>query len=387
MLIPSTHLPETAHQYLCRTNTLIKLIYFLIVSIVIVLIGLMPFVYIDVTVAAPGMVRPASERTAVKSSVAGFLHTLNYEDGEFIQKDSVVAYLKSDAINQKKLEVEGELKELGYNIQDLELLVRYKDTERIKPGALQTGIYQQQFVSFLNRRSEQKLVLSKTEEEIRINRFLAQEKVISAKDLFDKENEMARSETALNQMKAAQLALWQQELDRLRSIKEKLAAEKSRLAIDALALEIRAPVSGSVQYPVQRYPGNFIEPGETLCNISPEENLVAECLVSSRDIALIKSTGKVLFNVDAFSHNYFGLLSGEILSIDKDITVIDNKPVFKVRCSFDKQELSLRNGFKGRIQKGLTVQANFILTRRSLWHLFFDTVEDWLNPHNRKPYL
>ena len=384
MLIPSTHIPETTQQCLYRTNTLIIFIYFLIVSVVILLIGLLPFLYIDVSVVAPGMVRPSSERTAVKSSVAAFLRQLNYEDGDFVSKESIIAHLKNDAVTQKQTEIELELKQISHNINDLRLLVSWQDTNPPRQEGLKTRLYQQQLLSFLSRRAEQQLLLSKTKEEIRINRFLATEKAVSAKDLFDKENEMARSATALSQLQAAQIAAWQQELDRLKSVTERLTAEKNRLAIDALALEIRAPISGSLQYPVQRYPGNFIEPGETLCTISPEENLLAECLVNSRDIALIKSTGKVLFNVDAFSYSYFGLLSGKIISIDKDITVIDNKPVFKVRCRFDKQEMTLRNGFKGRIQKGLTLQARFILTRRSLWQLLFDTVQDWLHPHNHK---
>src|SRR5688500_12135169 len=101
MLIPSTYIPETPQQCLSRTNKSILLVYFLIVSIVMLLCAALPFLYTDVTVVAPGMVRPANERTAVKSSVAGFIRRLNCEEGEVVAKNSVVAYLENDAIKQK----------------------------------------------------------------------------------------------------------------------------------------------------------------------------------------------------------------------------------------------------------------------------------------------
>ncbi len=68
------------------------------------------------------------------------------------------------------------------------------------------------------------------------------------------------------------------------------------------------------------------------------------------------------------------------MTIDNDFTLMDNKPVFKVRCQLDSTQLHLKNGFTGQIKKGLTVQARFIVARRSAWQLLFDKIDDWLNP-------
>ena len=81
-----------------------------------------------------------------------------------------------------------------------------------------------------------------------------------------------------------------------------------------------------------------------------------------------------------FDYNYFGILTGKILSIDNDYTIIDNQPSFKVRCMLDSQQLYLKNGFKGNLKKGMTLQARFVVARRSLWELLFDKVDDWINP-------
>jgi membrane fusion protein, peptide pheromone/bacteriocin exporter len=123
-----------------------------------------------------------------------------------------------------------------------------------------------------------------------------------------------------------------------------------------------------------------VQAGEVLAIISPGAALIAECYINTRDIGLLKLNQPAIFQVDAFDYNYFGILTGKILSIDSDFTVIDNKPAFKVRCILNSSQLYLRNGFTGEIKKGMTLQARFAVTRRSLWQLLFDKIDDWLNP-------
>jgi HlyD family secretion protein len=88
----------------------------------------------------------------------------------------------------------------------------------------------------------------------------------------------------------------------------------------------------------------------------------------------------VRFQVDAFNYNEWGIAKGKVLSIDNDFTLVENQPVFKVKCSFAGTELHTRTGVKGRLKKGMTFQARFILTKRSLFQLLYDKADDWINP-------
>ena len=54
--------------------------------------------------------------------------------------------------------------------------------------------------------------------------------------------------------------------------------------------------------------------------------------------------------------------------------------MFRVRCAVKENTLQLKNGYKGMLQKGLTYTARFYLTRRTLWQLLFDKLDNWLNP-------
>jgi len=52
----------------------------------------------------------------------------------------------------------------------------------------------------------------------------------------------------------------------------------------------------------------------------------------------------VRFQVDAFNYNQWGLATGKVLEISNDIIIINNMPVFKVKCALDKEYLILKNG-------------------------------------------
>ena len=74
------------------------------------------------------------------------------------------------------------------------------------------------------------------------------------------------------------------------------------------------------------------------------------------------------------------MIHGKVSQLLNDVVLIDQKPMFRVRCVLDKNSLQLKNGYQGNIQKGLTFTARFQLNRRSLWQLLFDKVDNWLNP-------
>jgi membrane fusion protein, peptide pheromone/bacteriocin exporter len=55
--------------------------------------------------------------------------------------------------------------------------------------------------------------------------------------------------------------------------------------------------------------------------------------------------------------------------------------LFKIKCRLLSDHLSLRNGYRGRLKKGMTVQARFIIAKRSLWQLLYDKADNWVNPY------
>jgi membrane fusion protein, peptide pheromone/bacteriocin exporter len=74
------------------------------------------------------------------------------------------------------------------------------------------------------------------------------------------------------------------------------------------------------------------------------------------------------------------LLDGKVIDIDKNVTIQENQAFFKVRCSLNSKIMKLKSGYKTQVSKGMTLTTRYIITRRSLFDLLFDKVDDWLNP-------
>ena len=139
-------------------------------------------------------------------------------------------------------------------------------------------------------------------------------------------------------------------------------------------------MSGSLLQVAGFQKGNFISPAQTLAYISSNNMLLAECYISPSDIGYIRQNQSATFQFDAFNYNDWGIVQGKVSQVLHDVVLIDQKPMFRVRCTLDKNSLQLKNGYRGNIQKGLTFTARFKLNRRSLWQLLFDKVDNWLNP-------
>ena len=99
---------------------------------------------------------------------------------------------------------------------------------------------------------------------------------------------------------------------------------------------------------------------------------------------ILKKNQKVTFQIDAFNYNQWGLLEGKVIDIDKNITIQENQAFFKVRCSLKTKTMQLKSGYKTQVSKGMTLTTRYIITRRSLFELLFDKVDDWLNPKQIK---
>ena len=62
-----------------------------------------------------------------------------------------------------------------------------------------------------------------------------------------------------------------------------------------------------------------------------------------------------VYQVNAYNYNQWGLATGKIADISNEIFFIENQPFFKVWCNLNETHLSLKNGYKGKLKKGLTM--------------------------------
>jgi hypothetical protein len=143
---------------------------------------------------------------------------------------------------------------------------------------------------------------------------------------------------------------------------------------------ITAPISGTITAYTGIREGNFIVPNQQIARISPDSDLLVECYISPANIGLISQEMDVGFQFHTFNYNQWGIGSGKVTEVSGNVMNINDNPCFKVRCSLDQGYLSLKNGYKGYLKKGMTLTGRFMITRRSLFQLLYDKTDDWLNP-------
>jgi len=374
-LFPVAILENSTHAWLPKVTVRGQLIYSILLSAIACGLISLFYISVDITLTSQGLVRPLTEKNEVRSSSSGTIAAVLVTDGAAVQQGQLLIRLKEEIPDSKLAQTDYNLGEHAAYIHDLAILA-----EGGSGDGLSSSTYRQQYTRFQSQLGEQRTTLSKLRTDLARDKVLLAEKVIASQEFQDKQYEyqkaMAVYQSAIDQQRSD----WQDQLDRLRLESSGLHADVNELKQEKEGAQIRAPVSGTLQQFEGKSPGGYVQAGEILCMISPDSNLIAECYVSPRDIGYLKRGMNVRFQVDAFNYNEWGVVQGKVTSIGNDFIIQDNLPVFKVRCSFSNTYLQMNNGIRGYLKKGMTLQARFLLTRRTLFQLLYDKTSNWLRP-------
>ena len=209
---------------------------------------------------------------------------------------------------------------------------------------------------------------------------LFEDGLIAEKEYDDLKYQLSLFEKAYNTLTIDQQSVWQSKLENHKREFKKLENQKITLRKELEKHKITSPVTGYVEHFKGIMSGVNIQAGQTIEIVSPDSGLIAEVYVIPKNIGLINNKQQVLIQIDAFNYNHWGMLKGEIDEISNDYILLNNQPVFRIKCKLNKNHLSLKNGFKGYLRKGMTFKARFVVTERTLFQLLFEKVDNWLNP-------
>ena len=349
----------------------------LLLLLTIVLVSL-PLVKVPISVSARGIIRPLQEDTEITSPVSGRVirSSLRKNNQSFLKGDTLLVVTTELLDTQRKLLAS---QTVDYTAQIADLSSLTSGTE--KP--LLTAQYQQERNAFSERIAQLQAQLSLAQKELARAKQLYNAQVIA---LAEYEKVFYRHEELLRQVQSAhqqQLAQWRTQQAELTRKLQSLQSDTQRIDQQAQHYVVLAPITGTLTHYKGLQIGSYLNQGQSIANLSPEGNLVAECMVSPKDIGFIHNLQPVLFQIDTYNYNQWGLLQGAVEDIDNNLVVNEQtgEGLFRIRCRITKNYLSLKNGYKGYISKGMSLTARFHLTDRTLWQLLFDRTDNWLNPN------
>lgn len=354
-----------------------NIIYISILLVVICGIIMMPFIKIPISTSARGIVRPATENAKIMSVVSGRVIKSNLKfSNQQVSAGDTLLIVTSEHLGSKMKVHDGLNSDYSAQLSDLSKLVKGNFTN------LSTGQYQKEVATLRERVEELNSQVELAGRDLDRSKKLFDQGVIPQAEYDKAYFTFKNIKSKLNAVESEQMAQWQAEKRDIQRQLTNVENEISQIEIEGENYIIRSPIAGRLVNLSGIREGNFLIQGQSIVEVSADSNLIAECSVSPSDIGLIKKGQKVIFQVDTYNYNQWGMAEGNVEDIDQNIvTTEDGTSFFKVRCSMKQNYLELKNGYKGEIQKGSTYTARFYLLDRTLWQLLFDRVDDWFNPN------
>jgi membrane fusion protein, peptide pheromone/bacteriocin exporter len=370
-------LPQTYFPAYTRT----AIIYISCIAFFFIAIAALPYLKTDVSVRSSALIRPASEVNTIRSIASGRVKEAYLTENKKVKEGDLLYVIESETLNEQEHFALEKIVLKETFIKDAEIVIAASKNQILSNTIFTNALYQQSYFAYRQKLIEAQTHYNKAKQAYDRQHKLYKEKVIAAMEFENFQFELKKAEDAIAQLKETQRSQWQSELKNLQEEKREMESQLIRVQKEKATLTIKAPVSGTVQNLTGVYVGSNVFANQELGQISPDTSMLVIAYVQPNDIGFIKKDMNVRLQVDAFNYNQWGMATGKVTAVPQDIKIIDNKPVFEVRCSLDKDFLQLKGGYKGYLKKGMTLQARFIVTERSLWQLLYDKVDDWVNPN------
>ncbi|WP_298140227.1 HlyD family efflux transporter periplasmic adaptor subunit [Flavobacterium sp.] len=365
---------NTTENLIAKNKTKSISIYLVVVLALIIFLALLPIITIDISSQSRGIIRSKTDNVPLSSIVSGKIVTINLKNNSQVTKGDTLIIISKDGLETEKKTTDT----LSNNIN--EYLIDVSSILKGNTSNLKTSTSREDFYKFQSRKMELQSKVSQAQINYNRNKILFDKGVIAKAEFEKHQYELRFANQALSSFVNQQNAAWETQKRDLEERVKNLKGTVAKIEVEENNYFILAPVTGTIESFNGLQVGSFINASQPIATISPEDNLIVESSVSPDDIGLIKKNQKVKFQVDAFNYNQWGLLDGKVIDIDKNITIQENQAFFKVRCSLNSKTLQLKSGYKTQVSKGMTLTTRYIITRRSLFNLLFDKVDDWLNP-------
>jgi HlyD family secretion protein len=258
-----------------------------------------------------------------------------------------------------------------------------------KAAELRTTVSRHELVQFRSQLEANRLAEAKARSEFTRYAVLAERGVATRQELDNARFEVERLTAEARLYREQTAVRWANYLKDEQSALANTISTRRRLEEERTRYTVRAPATGVLMGFGGWKPGTLMLAGQTIGMVSPAGALRVESRVSPRNIGLVRVGQPVRIQVDAYPYTEWGLLDGVVESISGDLFVpesSDSGGYFKVMIRPATTDLFLASGQRGRIGKGHTLTARFVVARRSLLQVLYDDATVWLNPQdNRQP--
>ncbi len=373
-IFPSDIINVSLENHFVKFNRKSRLIY--IVVIMFFLVGTVSLFLIrtEITVQSRGVFRSATEPVELVSPVIAKVIETNLNENQPVMCGDTLVWLDCRKQTERIAYVLKRTSENELYLKDISSMLSFQYSD------LTTSLYKTTHAQYRQKLSEYDMQIELFQKAFTRAKILFDNEVIPEAELEESQFQLDKIiEEKKNYVQICRNE-WQQLSVNYHQENKDYASEVEGLKNEINNYAVVAPTSGHVTNYSGIKPGGFVTTGQTIAIISPDDQIMAEHLVSPQDIGFLNKNMPVVFQVDAFNYNQWGMATGTLIEISEEIYIVNNQPYFKVRSSLDQTHLSLKNGYQGKLKKGLTNTARYKVAKRTFAQLLFDKADDWLNP-------
>lgn len=376
MLLPNEWIENSIETYIYQHTTKSQVIYWIVLLAVTITLVALPFIYVDISVQGSGVVRPIAEKAEITSAITEIVDSVFVKEGEQVNKGDVILRFRTNSSDYKINYQTSRLNDCSAQLADLAYLA-----EGNCPKFFSSPVRQQEYAYFIRKKQELETGLAQAEKEYLRNKTLFEKKVISEEEYDSYYFKLKSQQNELASLVQSQLSTWQADQNTYRNTYNEINSNLKQEIKDKDLYIVRSPVDGTVDQFSGVYRGSSIQAGQSLAVISPDSTLCIEVYVTPRNIGFMSVGMSVNVQVESFNYNEWGTIPGRVKDISSDfLTDSQGNSFYKVKCEMERDFLQLKNGRIGKLKKGMTVNAHFMVTRRSLFNLLYQKMDGWVNP-------
>ena len=388
-LLPAVLAQHTVESLYAEHGPARPWIYWLALLGVTAALAALPLIEVDVTVRAPGVVRPATERTELRVPLSAQIAQVLARDNDTVTAGQPLLVLRSRDLDER-LALNRTRQTLSTSlITDLTRLTpAATDSSPSNPfqfdvTALETPELRADLAQLHAQWATQQLTQAKASRELDRSTTLAAKGLISTREHDQAHDDLAAARADTTTLLRAARTRWETRLRDEQTTLTSLRTEENRIAEEVAQTTLRAPATGSIQGLTGLSPGAWLSAGQMIGAVSPSDALLIETFVSPKDVGLLRLGQPARLQIDAYPYTQWGLLDATLTTLAADSSGTNganSTSGFKVTLQPAATTLYLPNGAAGPLRKGLTLSARFVVARRSLFQILYEDVSAWLNP-------
>lgn len=373
-IFPEEMIKMSVEHHFSRYSTRSVVVYLLILILVTGSFISLFFIRMDIIITGRGIIRSSTEPVSILSLVSGEVFRVNLSENKMVSRGDTLIWLRHDKFSVRMEYLQKLIEENQDFIRDTEHLINEQYAN------LRTELYRTAYWEFRQKLEESDIIIDHYSKLLERTQRLYLRQVIPFTELEETEFQLKRYTEERNMIIRMKRNEWLKQKTDYEQLNKRYSDELSGIMKELNNYFIQSPGTGHLTQSLGIMVGSFITAGQHVALLSPNESLVVETLIPPHDIGYLHTGMEVIYQIDAYNYNTWGMASGELTDISTDVYMLETMPFFKVRSTINETHLTLKNGYMGELKKGFTTSVRFKVAKRTLAQMLLEKADRWLNP-------